>query len=155
MNFCAQADDVFIAEVSMGYSYLVSNSDYIRSIADGDSALIIGLGVNDMGNLNNYITYINKLAAELPCDVYYMSVNPVDEEAEEKTSYHTKNETINNFNNSMRLNLVNVTYIDCNNFIYDVGFDTRDGVHFTKETYQNMYNFIKDFVKASRAAQFY
>ena len=45
-------------------------------------AVIINLGVNDMSNINTYVVYMRKVSENLKqnynCDMYYLSVNPVN-----------------------------------------------------------------------------
>lgn len=146
MSGFAEQEDVFICQVNMGYNFLVDKMKEIKKNCDSDTALIIGLGVNDLKySSDNYISKINEMAETLDCTIYYMLVNPVDENAEKSSGYTVKNEDIDTFNKKL-VNGFNkkVKIVDTNSYLKEVGFDTVDGLHYTTETYQNIYNFIKD-----------
>ena len=73
-----------------------------------------------------------------------MLVNPVDEEQETYSGYHIKNDDIDYFNQEIidRLD-ENVIVIDTNSYLNAIGFETQDGLHYTEETYENIYNYTK------------
>ena len=130
----ATDEDVFICEVGEGYDYEI----------DDNTALIIGLGVNDLVNIDKYVDKINEMSQTFDCQIYYMLVNPVDEEQETYSGYHIKNDDIDYFNQEIidRLD-ENVIVIDTNSYLNAIGFETQDGLHYTEETYENIYNYIK------------
>ena len=69
--------------------------------------------------------------------VYFVSVNPTD------GNYEYLNTNINNFNQSLKQGLISdIKYIDSNSHLKSVGFKTTDGLHYTNETYQEIYNYI-------------
>ena len=138
----------YIAKSGEGLQFLKNSNSKIKSYDSNSTAFVINLGVNDLYNVNNYISYINSLALSLKGDVYYLSVNPVDEVKESYNGYSVKNSTINDFNSKMRSGLKNVKYLDSNSHLKSKGFDTVDGVHYTKDTYQKIYNFIATNVKS-------
>ncbi len=138
----------YIAKSGEGLKFLKNSNSKIKSYDSDSTAFVINLGVNDLYNVNNYISYINSLALSLKGDVYYLSVNPVDEVKESYNGYSVKNSTINDFNSKMKNDLKNVTYLDSNSYLKSNGFDTVDGVHYTKDTYQKIYNFIASKVKS-------
>ena len=47
----ATDEDVFICEVGEGYDYLINQMNNIKYEIDDNTALIIGLGVNDLGDI--------------------------------------------------------------------------------------------------------
>ena len=138
----------YIAKSGEGLQFLKNSNSKIKSYDSNSTAFVINLGVNDLYNVNNYISYINSLALSLKGDVYYLSVNPVDEVKESYNGYSVKNSSINDFNSKMRSGLKNVKYLDSNSHLKSKGFDTVDGVHYTKDTYQKIYNFIATNVKS-------
>lgn len=140
----ATEDDIFISEVGQGYSYMMSQMSTIRAQVDGDSALIIGLGVNDLNNVESYINEINEMSETMDCQIYYMLVNPVDEYKEAENGYHIKNDDIDYFNQEMIDNLnEEIIIIDTNSYLNVVGYETQDGLHYTEETYEKIYKYIK------------
>ncbi|WP_290848951.1 hypothetical protein [Eubacterium sp. LMAG:50] len=140
----ATDEDVFICEVGEGYDYLINQMNNIKYEIDDDTALIIGLGVNDLVNIDKYVDKINEMSQTFDCQIYYMLVNPVYEEQETYSGYHIKNDDIDYFNQEIidRLD-ENVIVIDTNSYLNAIGFETQDGLHYTEETYENIYNYIK------------
>ena len=140
----ATDEDVFICEVGEGYDYLINQMNNIKYEIDDNTALIIGLGVNDLVNIDKYVDKINEMSQTFDCQIYYMLVNPVVEEQETYSGYHIKNDDIDYFNQEIidRLD-ENVIVIDTNSYLNAIGFETQDGLHYTEETYENIYNYIK------------
>lgn len=145
MRKFAQSDDIFIAENAQGYDFLMSNLETIRQYADNNSVLIIGLGVNDYGvNYKNYIRIMNELADTIECPVYYMLINPVEEEKEIPYGYTVYNEMIDKYNMLMRAGFSDkVKIIDSNSYLKENGFSTVDGLHYDDNTYNKIYNYLK------------
>lgn len=145
MSFMAQEQDVFICKNNMGYDYLIEQMDNIRRACDENTALIIGLGVNDINySSDNYIKKINEMARQMNCRIYYMLVNPVDEEKETLYGYSVKNEKIDLFNQKMINGLdSSVGIIDTNSYLKSTGYLTVDGLHYATETYRAVYDYIK------------
>lgn len=115
--------------------------DYLKSVLSKVTKtrkknVIFDFGVNDLGNINKYI----KVYKSLPKDfiknnnVIIMSVNPTD-----GSKYNSWNKDINSFNSKMKKNLPSgVKYLDTNSRLKKEGFSTRDGVHYTTETYKKI-----------------
>ena len=106
----------------------------------------IGLGVND--NLKkkweDYIELITRLADSTNAQIYYMLVNPVDEDLEYYSGYSVTNSDIEYFNQMMVEGLdPSIGIIDTNSYLKSIGFETKDGLHYTDETYQTIYEYIK------------
>ncbi len=147
MSMYAEDEDIFIAENGMAYSYLKSQLSTIKKRATKNSAVIIGLGVNDAKYCDpqDYIDTVNKLAKDLPCTVCYMLVNPVDEEKERAHGYSVTNKQINTFNNALKKGLSDdVIIIDTNSYLKKEGYKTEDGLHYDNATYKLIYDYIKD-----------
>lgn len=145
MSYMAQEQDVFICRNNMGYDYLIEQMDNIRRACDENTALIIGLGVNDINySSDNYIAKINEMARQMECTIYYMLVNPVDEEKETLYGYNVKNDKIDAFNQKMINGLdSSVGIIDTSSYLKGTGFLTVDGLHYATETYRAIYDYIK------------
>lgn len=145
MSVMAQESDVFISEKNMGYGYLVDQMDTIKRICDEKSALIIGLGVNDINySSDNYVAKLNEMASQMDCQIYYMLVNPVDETKEALYGYSVRNDKIDAFNEKMIRELdPRIRIIDTNSYLKSVGYLTVDGLHYATETYRTIYDYIK------------
>ena len=112
--------------------------------ATAKDVIVINFGVNDLWNSSKYIPLINSIADSTQAAVYYMTVNPVDEDKEKKHGYAVKNTSINDFNQKMLKGLnSNVNIIDSNNLLNQHGFSTSDGVHYTGATYKEILNIIE------------
>lgn len=139
-NINDNTDKFVIAKVGEGYNYLVNIAiPEAENIKQENSDIehweyIICLGVNDLGNLNKYSETYNELSKEN--DINLVSVNPVE--------YHNyiSNKSIEQFNDTIS-NIDNIKYIDTYSWLIDNGFKTVDGVHYSKETYIDIYKQIK------------
>ncbi|GEM_PF-1452511 len=150
MSAYAQPEDTFIAKNGIGYEYLVEQQEQIEKACkkDKNTALIIGLGVNDFRySLDKYVSKIKELEQKLDCDIFYMLVNPVDEEKEAAHGYSVENDKINTFNETISSELSpEVHIIDTNAYLTKKGYVTVDGVHYDNATYEVVYNYIKNTV---------
>lgn len=146
MSGFASDQDVFICEVNMGYNFLIDKMKEIKKNCNSDTALIIGLGVNDLKySSDNYISKLNEMADTMDCTIYYMLVNPVDENKEKSSGYTIKNDDIDTFNKKLSNGFSDkIKTIDTNGYLKEMGFETVDGLHYTTDTYQRIYNYIKD-----------
>lgn len=145
MQIYQQEDDVFLSKSEMGYEYLLEQQSAIAAEVTPDSVVIVGLGVNDMYlGTDGYATTVNYMADTLGCQVCYMLVNPVDEIAEQVTSYHVLNQTVDRFNEEIVTKLSSaVKVIDTNSYLWTQNFQTIDGLHYTNETYKLIYDYIR------------
>ena len=125
--------------------------DYLKSILSEVTKtrkknVIFNFGVNDLGNINEYI----KVYKSLPKDfiknnnVIIMSVNPTD-----GSKYGSWDNDIVNFNNRMKKNLPSgVKFLDTYTTLKKEGFKTKDGVHYKEVTYKRIakltFNFCGD-----------
>lgn len=137
----SQDEDKFvIAKVGEGYDYLKNTAEFkaeniIASHPEFTNwKYIICLGVNDLGNIKKYQDEFGKIASNH--DLTLVSVNPV--------AYHKTitNTAISTFNSNI-CNIAGAKYIDSYSVLVNNGFMTADGVHYTKETYQDIYNIIR------------
>lgn len=137
-NCVGENSCTWIAESSKGYKWFNEKAiARIDSCVAQDSKILINLGVNDIGNLQKYISLINAKAdewVEKGATVYYASVNPVCE------NLYVTEEQVESFNSQMQSSLSdNVHWIDSHSYLISIGYDLVDGLHYSSETYQNLY----------------
>ena len=138
-------DDYWSAKNSMGYSWMVSTGiPNVEYLIDENTDVVILMGVNDLGNVYQYIDYINQKAAEwkkLGARTFFVSVTPVDD----GRSPNAKNSRIESFNAYAQENLQDVYYIDAYSRIRYT-FGSPDGIHFDGNTYRDIYQIIKFYL---------
>lgn len=131
----------YTAKVGCGLDYFIENINGINELRGYN--IIINLGVNDLDNVDSYIHTLNNMSDEFfeYNNVYYLSVNPCEGD------YKHLNTSINNFNNTLLTQLrEEYTFLDCNSYLKANGFETVDGLHYTENTYENIYNFVMDSI---------
>ena len=143
-NAVNTGSDIFIGKVGEGYNYFVSNESNIKSKETSNSILIIGFGVNDLGNVDKYIKYVNN--AGFKSKIYFLTVNPVEEG---KGSYSVKNSSIKSFNNKLKDGAKKYKVIDTYSYLVNNGYETTDGLHYNNATYKKIYNYVKSKVNGS------
>ena len=138
-------DEYWSAKNSMGYSWMVSTGiPNVEYLIDENTDVVILMGVNDLGNVYQYIDYINQKAAEwkrLGARTFFVSVTPVDD----GRSPNAKNSRIESFNTYAQENLKDVYYIDAYSRIRYT-FGSPDGIHFDGNTYRDIYQIIKFYL---------
>ena len=138
-------DDYWSAKNSMGYSWMVSTGiPNVEYLIDENTDVVILMGVNDLGNVYQYIDYINQKAAEwkrLGARTFFVSVTPVDD----GRSPNAKNSRIESFNTYAQENLKDVYYIDAYSRIRYT-FGSPDGIHFDGNTYRDIYQIIQFYL---------
>lgn len=128
----------WIAESAKGYKWFSENAvGRVDNCVGKGSKILINLGVNDPHNIQNYLTLVNAKAAEWTskgATVYYASVNPVWE-----NPYVTE-EKVQSFNSQLQSGLSSdIHWIDSHSYLNSIGYRLVDGLHFSTETYQNLY----------------
>ena len=138
--------DVFVvAEVAKGYDWLdkvaLNEIQKIKDTTDYDKYIIIcNMGVNDLGNINKYISILPRLYAE-DTDLYWVSVNPtIDSLTRVKCS------SIENFNITLKQYIPEMNWIDTYTYLQTTGFKARDGLHYDSETYGKLFYYIMSYV---------
>lgn len=136
----------YIAQSGAGYSWLVDSAiPELANKIEGKKFIVLAFGVNDLGNAANYLTKYQELKDTYPnVNIYIMSVNPVDEAKEAENGYTVTNESIENFNETMK-NSFGENYIDVYDQIKD-NFETEDGVHYTTETYKKIHEIVIKYI---------
>ncbi len=134
----------YICEVGKGLKWLDSTAeDYLLSEAHRGMTVVFNLGVNDLYNSEKYISEYNGLIKDLEalgCTVYFETVNPVGNKCKTVT-----NRQIDDFNQKMSDNLT-CTVIDTNSILKDTGFKSSDGLHYSKDTYKNIYSIVENAI---------
>lgn len=133
----------WICDVSTGLDWLVDTAaPQIDAAITENCAIVFNMGVNDIDRAADYVSFLNSKVdgwTSAGADVYFMSVNPVDRSL---YSGAVTNSDIVNFNNVMSANLDPwFGYIDTYNDLITNGFTSRDGLHYTNETYVEIFQY--------------
>jgi hypothetical protein len=139
----------YIAVPGEGYNLLKENLDNIKNFyqqyeTDITSAKIVcNLGVNDLSQVNTYKeTYENLLKEGIL--IAFMTVNPVEDSLSDYT-YTVTNEEIDNFNDIIKA--LDIEVLDTNKYLKDISFETTDGLHYTDDTYNKLYQYLCEYYK--------
>ena len=135
----------FVAESSMGLDWLKSTGiTAAQQYFGSGTAVVISLGVNDLENADNYVSYVNSNAstwAKNGSKIYFTTVNPCN------GNYSNLNDQISNFNSKIKSGLSsNVKVIDTYSYVISKGYSTTDGLHYSKDTSDLIYDYIKSNV---------
>lgn len=144
MSYSVEKNDneYFVAKSEMGYQWFVQSIETARMQVTQKTAVVINFGVNDLIDYEKYSEKINELQRLWPCKIYYMSVNPVDDERLSAKGSTLTNELIDEFNTKIQgLLSPEITYIDTNAYMKASGYKTTDGLHYDKETYQKIHDY--------------
>ena len=138
-------EDVYIGASGEGYSWF-SEAGLLqlkKAISECPEApVIFNFGVNDPDNLENYISLYEALAAECPdTHFYFMSVNPIEPTLCENIT----NEEISGFNSRLSSAFPD-TYIDTFTYMQMSGVVPIDGIHYSEEDYQLIYEYASQEV---------
>lgn len=129
------------------------------------TAVIFNLGVNDPGNMYNYVEYLQEIAGTLQkknCKLFIMSVNPVNSKTIEYLGRNAirKEEVIRKFNSVLKSGLGSTYgYIDTYSYLLKNGYGTNlggggqdvaidDGLHYTTKTYKRIFKYCLDYLTA-------
>lgn len=138
-------DTAFVGEISMGYSWLTATAGpVVKRYLAGNPKLkvVFGFGINDLGNISQYISYYRSFMKKYPdAEFYFLSVNPVNETLAASNGYLVKNSEIQAFNAKMK-SAFGAKYIDTYTWLSNEGFSSWDGVHYTGETYRKLYDYL-------------
>lgn len=140
----------YIAESSQGYNWLKDTASLSIDSAiqnNEDSVIVLGLGVNDLYNVDNYISYYNDLKNKYPNNTFYvLSVNPVDESKTINNGYSVTNAEIDSFNKKLKASFSEY-YIDSNSSLSSIG--SSDGLHYDSDTDKNIHNSVISGINSS------
>lgn len=128
----------YVADIGVGYEWLTgTGASWLERemAANPQLPVVFCLGVNDLKNRDSYVAYYQSFLNQYPNkEVYFMSVNPVLEEAELYSGYTVSNADIENFNQTL-MNTFPERYIDVYGFLSANGYTTSDGLHYDLNTY--------------------
>lgn len=143
-----------------GYQQLHKKMEAVyKSNHQAKQAVVINLGINDLDHYREYISYMKKVSTMLRrdfnCDMYYMSLNPINSAVISASNFIPRTEQqVNLFNRSIRANLCtgnkrSFQYLDCWTGLQKYGWlsnpynqNKSDGLHYSKATYLRIYNFV-------------
>ena len=125
-------------------------------------AVIFNLGVNDMANASNYVSYMTNIAPTLKkknCKLFYMSVNPINSTMITKAGRGARTEAqVREFNSKIHSGLsVYYKFIDTYSVLMKKGYgtnasyvgvdrDSDDGLHYTTKTYKRIYYYCVTYL---------
>lgn len=146
----------FICEIGTGYSWFTGSAysallDYQNQLGENvkNTAVVINLGVNDLtgggpfdGLASQYAAFVNDSIVPLGFDIYYMSVNPVNDAACASAGISLYNGKIENFNENLRTRLsAEVNWLDTYSWFFASGLGySGDGLHYPGGTNQAIVN---------------
>lgn len=147
----------YVGEVGMGYYWLTGEGAgwFLNEMAAyPNAAVVFCFGINDLGNIGAYIDYYQMLLNEYPDrQIYFMSVNPVNEAAAAASGYTVNNAMIDSFNSSL-MNSFPDRYIDVYSYLMAGGFGTGDGIHYDTGTYVSIQNYTLLMINAFQEFDF-
>ena len=130
----------YIAKEGEGFHWLYNDGIVQLEAAlkeNPDATVIFNLGVNDLKEVDKYISFYQELFQTYHDPAFYiMSVNPVNDELCKGAS----NAEIQAFNQAMQEAFPD-QYMDCFNYLLSEDWSTVDGLHYTKNTYRRIHHF--------------
>ena len=149
-NAVGSTDKAYIAKIGEGYSYFKNTAlPAIPEYAGQGTVMIINFGVNDLANANKYIKLVNSNIdawTSAGITVYYASVTPVG-----SACASVSNAQIESFNNKLKEGLdPRVQWIDSYSYLSQVGFSSSDGLHYSKDTYKNLYAYYVSVIQQNQ-----
>ena len=137
---------LFIAESSMGYNWLkttaTSKLDETLKNNPGKHNIIVNLGINDLGNVQNYVNYFNEMKTKYSNHrLIIVSVNPVVEENIKPPLTKISNSSVEGFNNTIRKGLKNIKYCDTYTKLKG-NVVSGDGIHYEAVTNSKIFEYI-------------
>jgi hypothetical protein len=164
----------FVCQGGSGLSWLKTTgyTKLMQEVGEGGTAqrpiaIVFNHGINDLGNISSYITYMKTLAAELQqlnCKLFYMSVNPCNNAIliDRGDTTSRPEATVRSFNASIRSSLCSsglFTYIDTYSIFMKNGYSMNsgagvddgydDGLHYSTATSKRIYVYCMRVINAS------
>ena len=132
-NAVNSSDDTWSCLESIGLKWMKETGfPAIKNQIGNGSAVIILLGVNDLGNVSQYASYVNDLYNQYANNgayFYFVSVNPTN------GNYAHLDSNIKTFNQKIKSSLNSkIKFIDTYSYLVSDGFKTADGLHYTNDT---------------------
>ena len=139
MSQYADDMDTFVCQTGESFYYLKSHYDDLLSYESGNCAIVIGLGVNNLTQADDYVDFLNN--NHFKSDTYLLTVNPVESGKE----YNISDEAIRKFNERITEGAEAYTVIDTYDKLVQHGYSTQDGVHYYDSTTKYLYGLIKSY----------
>lgn len=105
--------------------------------------VVSALGINDMQNVNKYISAYRKLSKSV--DLWLVSINPTVG----RTEAQYNNVCIEAFNRRIR-KISGITYINSYDYLTQKGYDTKDGLHYTEASNWDIYSYMLNSLLVGR-----
>ena len=141
MTVSDNGQTTYIGRVAEGIDYLESTAGpKVKNILNSNPNMnvIFCFGVNDLGNVDRYISYYKSIVKEYPkTDFYFMAVNPV----RGYVNTYLNNSRIEDFNRKLKSKMGKRRYIDTYGYLNETGIDYYDYAHYTGSTYQKIYDY--------------
>ncbi len=143
-------NEYMVAKIGMGYDWLVKEAipeaqKIINTNPGKNWTLIMGLGINDLKNIDKYLyTYAQLAGAH---NVVLASVNPV------QNHEFIKNEEVVSFNTALKT--LGLPYIDTYSVLVASGFNTEDCLHFSGWTYVRINELYQEWIEKNEAYSVY
>ena len=131
---------VYIAASGEGYSWFSHTG--LQQMREAifrypDAPVVINLGVNDLSGIGQYLTLYSTFPAAYPgTTFYYMSVNPLTEDA-----VSVSDAEVVQFNSQLQGAFPEL-YIDTYTWLKTNGFESGDGVHYSEDTYRAIHDYV-------------
>lgn len=145
-------DAKYIGKVGEGYAWFTKTA--LKKLkkeleAAPASTVILNFGINDLGNISSYIVAYQELMASYPqARFLFASIHPVEQKLAKKSGYTVTNKQIQAFNAQLQAAFPE-NYVDTYSYLMESGQIkpkgnlTSDGIHYTAEGYQLIYNYIQ------------
>ena len=151
--------DYLYCKGSIGLSWMKSEESGIDSKVSGNTAVVINMGVNDCASSSSaseYISYINSKVDTWTgkgADVYFVSVNPINDRLARNNGYGVTNKNVTDFNKEVKNGLNSAvkyidTYSEVKNLVIDKS-ETSDGIHYNTVVYEKIKSVIWGKIKTS------
>lgn len=141
---------------STGYETLLKKVKTAGADASCPVAIVFNLGINDLANISEYVSYLRQVAPELEglnCRLFYMSLNPINSTMiDKKGLIHREEADVREFNRRIKSELNDsYVYIDIYSWLVQTGYSTDsgmsgqntgidDGLHYTVNTYKRIFD---------------
>lgn len=136
----------FIAKSSMGLDWFNETASVeFDKIKDDVNICIVALGINDIRNVDQYITDLNNFAEKYPDKILvYVNLGPVNSEL----YTGIPNSSLEAFNQKIEAGLSDRWQVlDQYQYLTETGFDTGDGLHYTAKDSMRIFAWIVNSVK--------
>lgn len=139
-----------VAKTGQGLRWLKKTAyDEIIDIMDNNTnvdewIIISGLGINDGYQGDKYVEFYKTFPEDVRLIV--LSVNPLDKNKCDKYGYDFEglNDGACKVNNALRES--DLEYLDTRRELIMLGYETQDGVHYTNDTYEMIYDIIQGYL---------